>query len=157
MLLTIDSGCDHYFHGSDRLIILAYFLEKLLLISHQSLCYYCTIVYDGQERLPRCCCRRDRNERQRARRLKGGFCRSAWGSLQTSKLETRFQNLGKVVGGLPRFGGFEVVFSSFQGDHNLLAQPRNSKLDFRTQKHIPWTQALRKQEQGRKSQLAGYL
>ena len=93
--------------------------------------------------MPRCCCRRDRNERQRARRLKGGFCRSAWGSLQTSKLETRFQNLGKVVGGLPRFGGFEVVFSSFQGDHNLLAQPRNSKLDFRTQKHIPWTQALR--------------
>ena len=65
-----------------------------------------------------------------------------WGSLETSKLETRFQNLGKVVGGLPRFGGFEVVFSSFQGDHNLLAQPRNSKLDFRTQKHIPWTQAL---------------
>ena len=61
-----------------------------------------------------------------------------WGSLETSKLETRFQNLGKVVGGLPRFGGFEVVFSSFQGDLNLLAQPRNSKLDFRTQKHIPW-------------------
>ena len=50
MLSTIDSGCDHYFHGSDRLIILAYFLEKVLLISHINHC--ATIVYDGQERLP---------------------------------------------------------------------------------------------------------
>ena len=27
LLLAIGSGCDRYFHGSDRLIILAYFLE----------------------------------------------------------------------------------------------------------------------------------
>ena len=84
-------------------------------------------MMDKRDCLICCCCPRDRNERQRAR-LKGGFCRRAWGSLQTSKLETRFQNLGKVVGDCQDFGDSRLCFRGFKGTitYWLNLETRNS-------------------------------